>query len=53
MQKTPSIADVDRLDDGVVVSFTDGISAFYPSAVLYAILDRAELMNSSEPTPEE
>ena len=50
MTKTPSILDVDTMDDGVVVSFTDGISALYPAAVLYAILDRAQLMTSSEPT---
>jgi hypothetical protein len=38
----PRIISVDRMDNGAVVSFNDGKTAFYPAALLYAVLPQAQ-----------
>ena len=42
MSVEPRIVGVDRLHDGVVISFDDGKTVIYPSDVLHEILNRGE-----------
>jgi hypothetical protein len=42
----PHIINCDRMGSGVVVSFDDGMSAFYSAALLYAMLHQARAMPS-------
>jgi len=42
MSVGPRIVGVDRLHDGVVISFDDGKTVIYPSDVLHEILNRGE-----------
>jgi len=35
-----SIQDVSRLDDGIIVSFQDGVIAFFDPRFLYAQVDK-------------
>jgi hypothetical protein len=40
----------DRLDNGIVVGFDDGKTAFYPAALLRSVLSQAQAMpDDSEP----
>jgi hypothetical protein len=36
----------DRLDNGIVVGFDDGKTAFFPAALLHATLPQAQMMPS-------
>jgi hypothetical protein len=38
----PGIIDAERLGDGVIISFEDGTSALYSTALIYAMLPQAE-----------
>jgi hypothetical protein len=38
---TPRIIDSDRLDDGVLVFFSDGRSVFYSADLLYSMIELA------------
>jgi hypothetical protein len=42
----PHITFSDRLDNGIVVGFDDGKTAFFPAALLYATLPQAQSMPS-------
>jgi hypothetical protein len=42
MSVEPRIVGVDRLHDGVVISFADGKTVIYPSSILLEILNRGE-----------
>jgi hypothetical protein len=42
----PLITSSDRMDNGIVVSFDDGKTAFFPAALLYATLSQAQMMAS-------
>jgi hypothetical protein len=42
----PLITFSDRLDNGIVVGFDDGKTAFFPAALLYATLPQARMMPS-------
>jgi len=42
MSVEPRIVGVDRLHDGVVISFDDGKTVIYPSAILHEILNKGE-----------
>ena len=42
MSIEPRIIGVDRLHDGVVISFDDGKTVIYPSAILHEILNRGD-----------
>jgi hypothetical protein len=46
----PRIINVDRLDNGVVVSFEDGKSALYPASLLLEMFDKAEDMKDKTST---
>jgi hypothetical protein len=39
---TPRIIDSDRLDEGLLVFFSDGKSAFYSADLLYSMIELAE-----------
>jgi hypothetical protein len=39
---TPRIIDSDRLDDGVLILFSDGRSVFYSAELLYSMIELAE-----------
>ena len=43
----PHVISVDRMDDGAVVSFGDGRTAFFSAALLYATLPQAREMPSN------
>jgi hypothetical protein len=38
------ISSVDRLNDGVIITFDDGKCALYSTDLLYATLDQAQLL---------
>ena len=38
----PVILEAELLDEGAVITFTDGKSAFYSAALLYAVFNRAK-----------
>jgi hypothetical protein len=38
----PHIVDSDRLDDGVLVYFSDGRNVFYSADLLYSMIELAE-----------
>jgi hypothetical protein len=40
--KTPRLVEATRFKDGVAISFTDGKSAMYSTALLYAMLSKAD-----------
>jgi hypothetical protein len=40
----PRIASLDHLDNGAVIRFEDGKSAFFPAALLYRLLSEAKAM---------
>jgi hypothetical protein len=44
----PHVASVESMDDGLVISFDNGQSAFYPSALLYSILAQAKEIDTRE-----
>jgi hypothetical protein len=41
-QTEPLIFDVQRMDGGVLVSFSDHRNVFYSAALLYKVIDQAE-----------
>jgi hypothetical protein len=43
-KSVPQIIDVDRLDNGLVIRFSDGQAAFYNALLLLEIFHRAEEM---------
>jgi len=45
----PSVESVERLEDGVVISFEDGRSALYPASLLYAMLTLVQEIPSEDP----
>jgi hypothetical protein len=45
---TPRIIDSDRLDDGLLVFFSDGKSAFYSADLLYSMIELAEEVGAEE-----
>jgi hypothetical protein len=46
----PRIVSSDHLDNGLVVNFSDGKSAFYSAVLLYAVLPQAKDMPSEHET---
>lgn len=47
----PGVDSVERLEDGVVISFEDGRSALYPASLLYAMLTLVQEIPSEDPIP--
>jgi len=47
-QTTPLIVFSERLTDGIIVTFNDGKSAVYSSALLYATLPQAKELHESQ-----
>jgi hypothetical protein len=43
---TPRISFSDRMDNGIVVGFDDGMTAYFPAALLYTSLPQAQMMPS-------
>jgi len=44
----PRVAQADRLEGGIIITFEDGKCAFYPSSLLYASLPQATEIVDSE-----
>jgi hypothetical protein len=44
--RIPPDGPQDRMDNGIIVSFDDGKTAFYPATLLYAALPQAKAMPS-------
>jgi hypothetical protein len=44
----PRIASLDHLDNGAVIRFDDGKSAFFSASLLYRLLPEAKAMPSSK-----
>ena len=44
----PRIIDSDRIDDGVLISFSDGRSVFYSADLLYSMIELAEDFGTEE-----
>jgi hypothetical protein len=42
MQRAPHITHADRYEGGVILTFEDGKTAYYPSALLRAVFNQAE-----------
>jgi hypothetical protein len=42
----PRITFSDRMDNGIVVGFDDGKTAYYSAALLHAVLPQAKMMPS-------
>jgi hypothetical protein len=42
------VDSADRLDNGVVVNFNDGKSAFFSATLLYSLMPQAEMMPSDD-----
>ena len=47
-RKTPVLLAVERLNDGVIVRFDDGICVFFPTALLYTLSPQARAMDETE-----
>ena len=45
---SPHVTSGESMDDGLVISFDNGQSAFYTSALLYSILDQAQEIDTRE-----
>jgi hypothetical protein len=43
-QPEPRVIYSDRIDNGLVVGFDDGKTAFFPAALLYSVLPQARMM---------
>ena len=44
----PSIVEAQRMEEGVIVTFTNGQSAIYSSSLLYSMLSQAEIVTNTE-----
>jgi hypothetical protein len=44
----PRIVHAERLNGGVIISFDDGVAAVYPAALLYEMLDRADVLKETD-----
>jgi len=42
----PRVTFSDRMDNGIVVGFDDGKTAYYSAALLHAVLPQAQMMPS-------
>jgi hypothetical protein len=45
----PTIISSERLGDGLLIFFADGKGAFYPTKLLYPMLELADPINVEEP----
>ena len=43
----PRILEAERLDDGVIITYADGVCAVYPTSLLHANLSQARLVTCS------
>jgi hypothetical protein len=43
---SPRVTFSDRMDGGIVVGFDDGKTAFFPAALLHAVMPQAQMMPS-------
>ncbi len=46
--QSPHVTSVESMDDGLVISFDNGKSSFYPAALLYSILAQAQEIDTRE-----
>jgi hypothetical protein len=46
---SPHITTSEVLDNGVIVSFEDGTSIFYPGDLLFSIRDQGKMITASGP----
>jgi hypothetical protein len=51
IQPAPLMISADRMDQSIIVTFSDGMSALYSASLLYAMLPQAEQLD--RPQPEE
>lgn len=49
LMETPRITHVDRLDDGVAISFEDGRSIVFKGTVLYAMIPMGVELDNADP----
>jgi len=46
----PTVIFSDRMDNGVVIGFEDGKTAFFPARLLYSMLPQAQMVPSDSET---
>jgi hypothetical protein len=46
---TPQIVASDRMDEGLLIFFSDGRSAFYSADLLYSMIELAKELEGREP----
>jgi hypothetical protein len=45
----PLMISADRMDQSIIVTFSDGMSALYSASLLYAMLPQAEQLDRTQP----
>ena len=48
-QRAPLMVSADRMDQSVIVTFSDGKSAVYSASLLYAMMPQAEQLDRAKP----